>query len=504
MSGRQDLVRQSKETFEKELIETSAQQLLAELARWLKNREVPGYLVGGFIRDALLGRETADIDIAVAADVPTIGPPLAEALYGKFIMLDAANRIGRIILPDWTVDIASITGKIEDDLKRRDFTINAMAVDLQQLTAENQNARLIDPFGGRLDLDRGLIRMVTGAAFRDDPVRLLRAVRLAAELDFTIDRQAEIEIGQASPLIAAVPGERVREELLRLLNASHGGQVLADMEKWGLLTALIPELRPLKGVAQPKEHHWDVFEHSLKTVSAVDFILHEGVWEYQDRNILSFVPWNETIAEYFDRAVSSGSTRRSLLKLAALLHDIAKPQTKAFDENGKMRFLGHPETGAEVVESLLERLRFSAKEVHLVTLMVQHHMRPTQLSQDALPTKRAIYRYFRDAGDAGIDTLYLSLADHLAARGPGLLPEQWETHTAQAAYVLQAHFQQKITEPVRLVDGNDLINVFGMKPGVRMGALLEEIKEAQAAGELTDRAAAMEYARNHLSDMNDK
>jgi poly(A) polymerase len=329
-------------------------------------------------------------------------------------------------------------------------------------------------------------------------------VRLAAELDFTIEKEAEIEIEQAAPLIAAVPGERVREELLRLLNASHGGQVLADMENWGLLTALIPELRPLKGVAQPKEHHWDVFEHSLKTVSAVDFILHQGVWEYQDRNILALVPWNETIAEYFDRAVSSGSTRRSLLKLAALLHDIAKPQTKAFDENGKMRFLGHPETGAEVVESVLERLRFSAKEVRLVTLMVQHHMRPTQLSQDAMPTQRAIYRYFRDAGDAGIDTLYLSLADHLAARGPGLLPDQWEAHTAQVAHVLQAHFQQKMTEPVRLIDGNDLINVFGMKPGAQMGALLEEIKEAQAAGEVTDRAAAMEYARKHLSDMTDK
>ena len=163
------MVKQSKEIFEKELIETSAQQLLAELARCLKNRDAQAYLVGGFIRDALLGRETADIDIAVDADVPAIGPPLAEALYGKFIMLDAVNNIGRIILPDWTIDIAFFNGKIEDDLKRRDFTINAMAVNLQQLTAESQNARLIDPFGGRLDLDRGLIRMVTDGGLPGRP-----------------------------------------------------------------------------------------------------------------------------------------------------------------------------------------------------------------------------------------------------------------------------------------------------------------------------------------------
>ena len=498
------MAKQAQEIFNKALIDAPAQKALANIADFLKYHSVSGYLVGGFVRDALLGRETADIDIAVGADVLEIGPQLADSLQGKFVLLDEINRIGRIILPDWTIDVASFNGKIEDDLKRRDFTINAMAVDLQQLISEKQNTVLIDLFGGRLDLDRGIIKMVSATIFRDDPVRLLRAQRLAAELDFTIDRQAEAEMEKAAPLIATVPGERVREELLRLLNASHGGQVFADMEKWGLLTALIPELLPLKGVEQPKEHHWDVFEHSLKTVSAVDFILHRGAWEYQNPAVLTAVPWNETIAEYFDRPVSSGSTGRSLLKLAALLHDIAKPQTKAFDENGRIRFLGHPETGAEAVESILERLRFSTKEVRLVTLMVKYHMRPTQLSQDAMPTARAIYRYFRDTGDAGIDTLYLSLADHLAARGPGLLPDQWEYHTGLVAYVLKQHSRQKETGPVKLVDGNDLINIFGMKPGAEVGALLEEIKEGQAAGEVMDREAALEYVRKYLSDVTDK
>ena len=495
------MAKQSGESFDKALIDAPAQFLLAQLAGLLKSHGAHGYLVGGFVRDALLGRDTADIDIAVAADVLTIAPQLADAMQGKFVILDEVNRIGRIIVPDWTIDVASFTGKIEDDLKRRDFTINAMAVDLQQLTTENQNANLVDPFGGRLDLDRGIIKMVTATAFRDDPVRLLRAVRLAAELDFSIERQAEIEIEQAAPLIAAVPGERVREELLRLLNTSHGGQVFADMEKSGLLTALIPELSPLKGVEQPKEHHWDVFEHSIKTVSTVDFILHQGVWEYQDKTILALVPWTEATAEYFDQSVSSGSTRRSLVKLAALLHDVAKPQTRAFDENGRMHFLGHPESGAAVVENILEKLRFSTREVRLVTLMVKYHLRPTQMSQDAMPTGRAIYRYFRDAGDAGIDTLFLSLADHLAARGPGLLPDQWEYHTKLVDYILKEHSQQKKTAPLRLVDGNDLINIFGLKPGARIGELLEEIKEAQAAGELTDREAALDCVRKHLSDM---
>jgi poly(A) polymerase len=495
-----DSYNETQREFNTALIETKAQSLLSQLSSFLSSQHVRGYLVGGFVRDILLGRDTADIDIAVNAEVFDIAPRIAELLHGKFVLLDEVNKIGRVILPDWVIDIASFTGKIEDDLKRRDFTIDAMAVDLRQIAKNSQNAALIDPFNGQRDLDLGIIKDVTDTVFEDDPARLLRAVRLASELDFVIDRKTETEISRSAPLITGVPGERVREELLRLLELSHGGQVFDDMDKLGLLTALIPELSELKGVTQPQEHHWDVFKHSIKTVSAVDFILHQGVWDYQKKDVLSIVPWSSAIAEYFDQPVSSGSTRRSLLKLAALLHDISKPQTKAIEADGRMRFLGHPEEGATLAEGILERLRFSSKEIKLVTSMVKNHMRPTQMSQDAVPTSRAIYRYFRDAGDAGIDTLYLSLADHLAARGPGLLHDQWEGHTGQVAYVLQEHFKQKKTAPSRLIDGNDLINVFSMKPGTAMGKLLEEIREEQASGELTTREEALAYVKSYLSE----
>ena len=495
-----DSADETRGSFNRALIETQAHSLLSQLSDFLKGQGVHAYLVGGFVRDVLLGRDTADIDIAITADVLKMGPRIAALLRGKFILLDEVNKIGRIILKDWTIDLASFIGKIEDDLARRDFTIDAMAVDLKQLTsAGSQDTRLIDPHGGRLDLDLGIIKMVTDTAFQDDPVRLLRAVRLASELGFTIERRTEAEISRSVHLIAGVPGERVREELLRLLNSSRSGQVFDDMEKLGLLTALIPELSPLKGVAQPKEHHWDVFEHSINTVSAVDFILHQGIWDYQNEDLLATVPWTSSLAQYFDQPVSSGSTRRSLLKLAALLHDISKPQTKAFDENGRMRFLGHPEDGSILVESILERHRFSTKEVKSVSLMVKYHLRPTQMSQDNLPTGRAIYRYFRDVGDVGIDTLFLSLADHLATRGPALLMPQWAYHTQLVDYVLKEHFhQKKAALPAKLVDGNDLINVFGMKPGAKIGELLEEIREAQASGELTTREEALDYVRRYI------
>ncbi|GAH96198.1 unnamed protein product [marine sediment metagenome] len=265
-----------------------------------------------------------------------------------------------------------------------------------------------------------MIRTVAETAFESDAARLLRAVRLAAELGFSIDKETEALIRRQSYLIARVAGERVRDELLRLLAIPQAEQLLPYLDKLGLITAMIPELAQAKGVEQPKEHFWNVFDHSLRTVIAVDFLLRQGICEYASEEVLAAAPWSAELAQHFALEVSSGSTRRLLLKLAALLHDIAKPQTKAIDARGRMRFLGHAKEGAVITATILERLRFSAKEVKLVETMVRYHLRPGQMTQNELPSPRAIYRYFRDTEEAGIDILFLSLADHLATRGPQL------------------------------------------------------------------------------------
>jgi poly(A) polymerase len=188
-----------------------------------------------------------------------------------------------------------------------------------------------------------------------------------------------------------------------------------------------------------------------------------------------------------------------MLKLAALFHDIAKPQTRTLDDDGRARFLGHPQEGAATAAAILERLRFSNREIQLVELLVKYHLRPTQMSHEGIPTHRAIYRYFRDTGEAGIDTMFLSLADHLATRGPDLDIGSWREHCGMTAYVLCQHQQeQPTTRPPRLIDGHDLINMFGMKPGPEIGNLLETLREAQAAGELATREEALSYAKRIL------
>ncbi|MGB2826578.1 MAG: HD domain-containing protein, partial [Dehalococcoidales bacterium] len=257
---------------------------------------------------------------------------------------------------------------------------------------------------------------------------------------------------------------------------------------------------PTKGVTQPREHCWDVFEHSLRTVKAVDFLLREGDWEYAGTEALEAIPWSLELTQHFSREVGHGSTRKALLRLTALLHDIAKPQTKMVEQTGRTRFLGHPQEGALAVTDIMERLRFSTREIKLVEIMVRYHLRPTQMSHEGLPTNRAIYRYFRDAGEAGIDILFLSLADHLAARGENLDIAHWREHAEIIAHVLARHAEEeKLTAPPKLVDGHDLINLSDLSPGPRFAEILEAVREAQAAGEVSTREEALQYIQHTLN-----
>ena len=219
---------------------------------------------------------------------------------------------------------------------------------------------------------------------------------------------------------------------------------------------------------------------------------------YAGPHILDDLRWDETLVKHFSSEVSGGSSRYSLFKLAALLHDIAKPETRTISKE-RLRFFGHTEQGAEVVVHILERLRFSNKEIKLVELMVRYHMRPTQMSNLGMPSQKAIYRFFRDSGTAGVDVLFLSLADHLAARGPDLDMTQWKWHIEQVNYVLSEYFRQSnVIVPVKLLDGHDLIRIFGLQPGPKLREILEAVKEAQVAGEIVTRDDALSYVKNHI------
>jgi poly(A) polymerase len=474
---------------------------LKAVSDFLAESRVESYLVGGALRDLVLERDTADLDIAVRGEALEIARNAASALSGKYVPLDEVNGVARVMLPGQPhrqLDLNGFKGGIESDLGRRDFTVDALAVDLSQLGSET--LQIVDPYHGLDDLRQSIIRVVADDAFRQDPLRLLRAVRLAGELGFTIEQHTEALIQRDCHLLSQVAGERIREELLRILAIPGDGQWWHYLDRLGLVTELFPELETARGVSQPKEHHWDVFHHSLMTVAAASFLLRQSDWEYAPRKVLEVVPWSPRLEKHFMAEVSHGSTRAALLKLSALLHDVAKAETKTITENGRTRFLGHASLGAETASAILSRLRFSTREIKLVETEVKHHLRPTQMSHSGLPSHRAIYRYFRDSGEAGLDTLYLSLADHLAARGPDLDPAEWRRHTEVVDYVTKRHFEETgPARPPRIINGHDLMRAFGLSQGPGIGELLESVYEARAAGELSSKEEALKFASSLLA-----
>ena len=482
--------------------------LLGRLQTFFAQKGCRGYLVGGFPRDLILGRPARDIDIAVKGNITAISHELAHELNAKPIPLDSDNDVVRLVFlgpkdNGWQIDLSAICDDLTADLKRRDFTINALALDLATASWDVPGAMdiaLIDPLDGLADIKARVLRATGNEVFKQDAIRLLRAIRLASELGFTIDNVTEARISHDADLIRQEAGERVREELLRLLKLTGTNEVLFRMHKLNLVTAIFPELAPSVGLTQRNEHQWDVFEHSIHSVTALDFLLRHDDWPYTEATVLDDIPWNEFLTDHFRTPLSPISTRRELVKLAALLHDVAKPQTRTIAPNGRLRFYGHPQEGGVIVEKILERLRFSTKEKKLVSAVVRHHLRPVQICENgALPTKRATYRLVRDLGEATIDTLFFSLADHLATRGAKLDLTNWRYHANIVACVLSESARVADVTLKELLDGHDLQRELGLKPGVRMGEILGELREAQAAGEISSRDEAVRYAERLLS-----
>jgi len=475
-------------------------KVLIEVQELLTPRSIEGYLSGGFVRDALIGRDSDDVDIIIGAKAMELARQVAKALGGTFVPLDQENEIARVVLSGkgWGeqkkplhLDLATMRGSIGEDLAQRDFTIDAIAINLREIA--DPSAPLIDPFGGQRDLEAGVVRAISEEAFRRDPARLLRAPRLAAEFGFSLADETRAQIERHHQLITQVAAERVRDEFCRLLAAPKAAEWLRLLDELGLLLAILPELSPSKGAEQPKEHFWDVLAHSIETVATTEFLLRIEGSGYLSDEILAFVPWSQALEGHFEEEVASGHKRKTLLKLAGLLHDIAKPQTRTIEETGRTRFFGHAKEGAAIAQGILERLRFSVREREMVRKVIEHHLRPGQMAgEEELPTRRAIYRYFRDTGDVGIDTIFLNLADHLATRGPNLELEEWRRHAQSMAYVLEQRFREEsVVSPPKLISGHDLIDILGMSPGRELGQLLEAVREAQAAGEIATREEAL-------------
>ena len=483
--------------------------LLDRIRPLLADHDQPVHLVGGAVRDALLGRASHDIDLIVPHGAIELTFELARRLGLPAYRLDDERDVGRLLFPGsaTTVDIARYRGdSLADDLRARDFTINAMALPVAARTAE----AVIDHHDGRAALAAGRLRVIHDHSIADDPVRALRAARLAVQLGFQPTAETVAAARAAGATLAGrVSPERIRDELTRLLATPAPERAVALLDDWGLLGPTLPEIAVLAGIEQSPPHHETVLPHTLSVLRylvAVEACLAEppadaaagAPWGAAVTALLH--PRGDALQAHLSATVDGGIPAGQLLRWGALLHDSGKPATQTIDATGRIRFIGHDETGAEIAAKLLNRLKFSGEAVRRVRAIVAGHMRPLYLATESRPpSRRSAYRYYRTLHAAGVDVVLLSLADHLATYdGPG--PEEsWAALLVVAKTLLDAYFTDYTgtVRPARLLNGQEIMALLAIEPGKELGRLLAELEEAQAAGEVVGRDEAVAFVRAH-------
>ncbi|GHO45288.1 HD domain-containing protein [Ktedonospora formicarum] len=489
---------------------------LQHITTFFAERNIPAYLVGGSVRDLLLARPCKDWDIALPGETPAIARQLANTLGGFFAhMNDKACRITlhRADGSNMMLDISPWRGSsIEEDLHARDFTLNAIAIALPELLTcleEGAPLNLIDPLYGRVDLEAHTLRVVSEHALRDDPLRILRAIRFSIEHELRIEPHTASLLKRDASLLSTVAVERIHDELYAILRFPNVTQHLRLLDDYGIFTTLIPEFLPARGMPQPSLHHWDVFEHSLETpyyLQTLEQLLEASPQELRtspltqgDSNDL--VDLQALLQEAEQQDIFHLDTlSQPEVKLATLLHDIGKTVTYEVDEEGNIHFYHHPQAGVPLVQSILSRLGSNTADRRLAQLVAAHHMRPGQLSHDNV-TPRAIRRYFVDLGPTGILVALVALADHLAMRGPLPLTEAWGLHLATVRLLCERYIRVRDSIlPPRLLQADELMHRLELKPGPIVGQLLEAIAEAQAEGIVRSKQDALWLASEKLEE----
>jgi poly(A) polymerase len=443
----------------------------------------PVWVVGGAVRDRLLGRETDDVDLVAEGDVGGLAKRLGRAAGAAAFPLSATFGAWRVTAREgWQADLMPLEGDtIEADLSRRDFTVNAMAEPLA-------GGDLVDPFGGAADLEARRLCLVSDHALEDDPLRVLRLARLAVELDFDIEPSAREAGARTAPRVSDVPGERSFVEIKRILTApgQGAGRGVALLDELGALEVVFPELAAARGVEQSRYHHLDVYAHTLEVLDRLAEL---------ERDPSPFGEHAAAVQAVLAEPLADGLTRAQALRFGGLLHDAAKPHTRDELPGGRVTFIGHDEMGAALARSALARVRASERLQAHVAALTRHHLRLGFLVHAQPLSRRDLHRYLRTCEPVEVDVTVLSVADRLATRGHRS-DEAIAAHLELAREVLGEALRWRAKGPPEpLVRGDELAAELGISRGPALGPLLRELEAAQFAGEIATREDALRRAR---------
>ncbi len=454
----------------------------------------PAWLVGGAVRDALLGLPVRDLDLTLPGGSLAAARRLADRLGAAFVPLSEPHGVARVVVREPTaavptlIDLADFRGPaLEADLAGRDVTVNALAVSLGALL--RGPAMIVDPTGGLGDLSARRLRVCAGTAFHDDAIRILRLLREASVLGFTVEPETEQLARAAVPRLETVAAERVRDELTRLLGLPASAATLRRADTWSAVETLLPETAPMRATTQSAPHRFTVWEHSLRALEALEALLGEP-------SLLA--PHDGRVAAHLTESLGSGLTRREALKLAVLLHDVAKPETRSVDPDGRVRFTGHDRLGAERVAAIAARLRWPGPAARVLEQLVRQHLRPMHLGMFDTISNRARYRFFHDVGDEVPDLVCLTIADAAGTdgRSPSAVYRGATRALLDSLLAGQIAATQEAAVPP-LLRGGDVMAAFELAPGPEVGRLLRKAREAQALGLVHTREEALEWLRGN-------
>ena len=457
------------------------------------------FLTGGTVRDFFLGREAVDIDLTVKEDAILCCRRLISRLgNGTFVPLGRRQEeCARVIWHGLSIDFSSFRSgatTIEEDLRKRDYTINSMAIDLTPFLFRSESeAQLIDPISAKTDLNNKVLRSLPGA-FDDDPLRLLRGYRFEATLGFRLAKETREEIRQKAAMIGNVSPERTLYELDCIMSAESSYPVIRQMAESGLLFRIIPELKQGVGVEQPGFHHLDVFHHNLETLKQIEKIIYDPFRYYPEQETL--------LSDYL-----MDTSRKNVLKWAALFHDLGKPATRAPhpEKRNRVTFYGHDRQGCVLFEQISKRMKWSNQKRAIVSGLINGHMHPFHLStilRTGKLSKRSCLKLYKRAGDHLAGLFILAMADSLAGQGkskPAGMEDDLVLLFTKAINVYNEDIRPALTGP-KLVNGHDLIELFDLHPGPVFSTILDELEVAQVEGKVSKRSEALVWVDRFINE----
>ncbi len=463
--------------------------ILNPIYNFAKARKVKLYLVGGALRDLILDRakDNPDFDFCLKSGALKFAAKLANELRCACVVLDeehaACRLVKKINRKIYTFDFSDFrAATLEKDLLHRDFTINSMALGLGEVFGKQDlNTLIIDPYSGRADLKAKIIRVTGPASFKEDPLRILRAFSFSCTLGFSLDKETLRLVRKEKNKISLVSGERIREELFKILDSSTAYASLVSLDKLKVLEIIFPEIKPLRAIGQGPYHHLDVWQHTLETLNQFELII-KGAKK------------TPRIDNYLQEEIAGLRKRSSLLKLACILHDIGKPKALR-REKKKIIFHGHERIGLGLTRIISRRLKLSNDEGRSLERIVLWHLRPGYLANNPHPTARAIFRYFRDTGSQALAVLLLSLADQRATKGPLTTANSRLRHEKTVNSLIRKLLKQQDEKKlVRFLNGNHLMDKFKLPASPLIGKLLAELEEAQVIGKIKNKKEAWQLA----------